>query len=584
VTRSAEAYRLSRRTLLGTGALATTSLLAQGPPNLNLGSRRPNVVFIITDDQGWWDLSLHGNRGLATPNMDRIAREGCEFTRFYASPVCTPTRASLMTGRYYQRTGAIDTYRGLDTLDAEETTLGQVFQRAGYRTACIGKWHLGRYMRYHPQNRGFGEFFGFWQYGHINRYNDSDELWEGRTPVKTTGYVTDVLTDRAFDFLRSPSSDPYLLYLAYNAPHWPYLVGDPEITRHWKPGMRIEDARIYGMVRQVDESIGKILNAIDEKNTIVVFMSDNGGVSRAFQAGLRGYKGSVYEGGVRVPFFVRWPGKIAPGTALNTPGHAIDILPTLTGLAGIPLKTARPLDGVDLSESIRTGKDGAGGRYLYHQWNRNRPLLEVDPTKQGLDRASWAICSPEGWKLHQSGELYNLTTDPGEANNVAAREPARVRELDREFRRWFVDVTNRRYGRVPIQAGRLDENPVEIDMTWANVSGGAEVRVRNYNRDSIAGLMSGARAEWNVEFTRAGRYRVQLEYGAAQSGARARLSSSGKAVDHLLTETPSGTVFRTDVGPELVAEHSGPATVVLEGVNVQKPESVQVHKIWLTHV
>jgi arylsulfatase A-like enzyme len=157
---------MTRRGFLGgTAALWTGKATAAG---------KPNFVFILTDDQGWFDLGVNGNPHIETPNIDKLAAEGVRFTHFYASPVCTPTRAALMTGRHYQRTGAVDTYLGRDTLDSRETTMGNVFQNAGYRTACIGKWHLGRYMKYHPNHRGFDEYFGFWQYGFMNRYDDSD--------------------------------------------------------------------------------------------------------------------------------------------------------------------------------------------------------------------------------------------------------------------------------------------------------------------------------------------------------------------------------------------------------------------------
>jgi arylsulfatase A len=163
---------------------------------------RPNVVLIMTDDQGWFELGVHGNPYIETPNMDRLAAEGVRFNRFYASPVCTPTRASLMTGRHYQRTGAIDTYMGRDTLSADEITLAQVFQSQGYRTGQFGKWHLGRYMKYHPNQRGFDEYFGFWQYGFTNRYMDPDQLFLNREPVINIGYITDVLTDQAIAFIK----------------------------------------------------------------------------------------------------------------------------------------------------------------------------------------------------------------------------------------------------------------------------------------------------------------------------------------------------------------------------------------------
>lgn len=244
--------------------------------------------------------------------MDRLASEGVRFTHFYASPVCSPTRASLMTGRHYQRTGAVDTYLGRDVMHSDEVTLGQVFQKSGYRTGCFGKWHLGRYMKYHPQNRGFDDYFGFWQYGFINRYDDSDELWSGKQPILTRGYISDVLTDQAIGLVEENRNRPFLLYLPYNAPHAPHLVPDRFIDPYLKLGVPLAEARIYGMIECLDGNIGRLLKAVDDRglreDTIVLFMSDNGGVGHFDKVGLRGFKGSCFGEVCVSPFSLAGPG------------------------------------------------------------------------------------------------------------------------------------------------------------------------------------------------------------------------------------------------------------------------------------
>ncbi len=265
---------------LGTGQGAVPGLYA---------GERPNVVLVLTDDQGWWDMGAHGNPVIRMPNMDRQAAEGVEFTSFYASPVCTPTRAALLTGRHYQRTGAVDTYMGRDTLSSEEVTLGEVFQRAGYRTGIFGEWHLGGYMKYHPNHRGFQAFFGFWQYGFIHHYQDPAELFHNGNPVATSGYITDILTDRAIDFLQAPGERPFSLHLPYNAPHSPYLVPDEEIEPYLAAGLPLREARIYGMITRIDRNLGRLLQAIDDadlrEKTIVIFRWTTGAKRRIPSAG-----------------------------------------------------------------------------------------------------------------------------------------------------------------------------------------------------------------------------------------------------------------------------------------------------------
>ena len=324
------------------------AVLNSGAATVYAAQDRPNVVLIMTDDQGWWDVGANGNPDIETPVMDSIARDGVMFTRFYASPVCAPTRAALMTGRYYHRTGVFDTYCGRDTLNTNEITLAQMFQRKGYKTGMFGKWHLGRYMKYHPVERGFDEYLGFWQYGFINRYFDSDELFHNKTPVITEGYVTDVLTDAAVSFIKQNADKPFFVYLPYNVCHYPFWVPDPYIEKYLKKGLSLTNARIYGMLDNADENIGRVLKTLDDiiaaDNTLVIFMTDNGGISDHFRAGLRGQKGTVYEGGVRVPFFARWPGHFPAGVKVDAMAQHIDIFPTLCEVIGADLPTDRKID------------------------------------------------------------------------------------------------------------------------------------------------------------------------------------------------------------------------------------------------
>ncbi|MEJ7606887.1 MAG: sulfatase-like hydrolase/transferase [Bryobacteraceae bacterium] len=335
---------MTRRDLLRTAAAVPALSYAQ--------PAKPNVVLIMTDDQGWFDLGVNGNPHIRTPNIDRLAAEGCRFTNFYCSPVCSPTRASLMTGRHYQRTGAIDTFLGRDVMDQSEVTMGQVFQKAGYRTGCTGKWHLGRYMRYHPNERGFDEYFGFWQYGFINRYEDSDELWDNKRKVRVHGYVTDVLTNGRSDLFATIAASLLPVPALQRASTFRSRTNTSSPI--WR-GLPLREARIYGMVTCIDENVGRLLKEVD-KNTIVIFMTDNGGVSNFHKAGLRAGKGTCYEGGIRAPFIARWPENIPAGAVTDAMAQHIDVLPTLCELVGIAPPSGRALDGKSIASIL--GREG----------------------------------------------------------------------------------------------------------------------------------------------------------------------------------------------------------------------------------
>jgi len=569
-------FALPLAALLGVGGVLLAFILT-GAAAANRTPAPPNVVLIFTDDQGWFSVGVNGNQVIKTPNMDRIAREGVRFNRFYATPVCTPTRAGLLTGRYYQRTGAYDTYMGRDTLRADEVTLGDLFHSRGYRTGIFGKWHQGRYMRYHPNNRGFDEFFGFWQYGFINRYMDSDELWHNRQPVVTTGYVTDVLTDQAIRFVRQNRKRPFFLYLPYNAPHGPHLVPDRYIAPYLKQGVPLPDARIYGQITSIDDNLGRLLKTLEETglaaNTVVIFMTDNGGVSHYLKAGLRGNKGSVYEGGVRVPFFARWPGHFPAGAQVNVLAEYVDLFPTFAELIGAPLPKDRKIDGKSLLQHLRRGRGPRLHNYLYHQWNRVRPN----------DHDNWAVQDGR-WKLVK-GALYDLDRDPGEKTDVAAAHPAIAKRLRRRFQRWFADVTKgQAYDRVPIEVGRPDENPVELDITWAEPVGKqVKPQYRHYIRDTVDRWSERDDfIRWKIDATRAGRYAVTFSYGCddADAGGRFRIQAGDSAVTGSSASTGGRLIFQTRrIG--VLRLPKGPQTLEIHATKIVGNEPFALHKVWL---
>ena len=437
--------------MLGTGTLASAQT-----------RRPPNIILILTDDQGWWDVGLHGNKDIDTPVMDRLAKESVEFTHFYVSPVCAPTRASLMTGRHYLRTGIYNTRFGGDTMHADEITIAQVLQKAGYHTGIFGKWHLGPHHPYTPHERGFDDALTFAS-GHVERLYYPDQLAYNGRHIEARGYITDILTDSAIAFVRQNRERPFFLYLAYNVPHEPHIIDDKHFEKYLKKGLSIDEARLYGMVTRCDENIGQVLAALDAEklrdDTVVFFMSDNGGISKHFKAGLRGNKGSAWEGGVRVPFYARWPGKFPAGARTDSMGCHIDLFPTICEIAGASLP--RPdIDGKSLLPMLRQGSGKSPHEYVFHIWDRFRPTLN----------SNWSI-SDGKYKLVKK-ELFDLENDPGESRNIAAANPQIAAHLKETFVAWLADVTRgQKFQPAAIQVGRADENPVEMQASWAVIDG-----------------------------------------------------------------------------------------------------------------
>ena len=538
-------------------ALGVASLLARA-------ETKPNIVLIVTDDQGWWDLGIHGNQEIDTPNLDRLAAESVELTRFYVQPVCAPTRAGLMTGRHYLRTGLYNTRFGGDTLHLGEHTLAEALRQAGYRTGMFGKWHLGEYRRFHPDQRGFDESV-FFSAGHTERYWEPDALLNNGRPVSVRGHITDVLTDAASTFVRANQDRPFFLYLAYNVPHSPLLVSDALHEKYRAKGVASNDARIYGLVEQCDAAIGRLLAVIDsaglDQNTVVVFMSDNGGVSRHFRAGLRGGKASVYEGGVRSPFFARWPGRFEAGRKTDARGSHLDLFPTLLEIAGGAAPAERALDGKSLLPLLTGATDESPHERLFHIWDRHAPSIE----------SRWAVASPR-YKLVGS-ELYDLEADPGEQQDIAAREPAIASALRQEFTEWLAEATaGRTFEPVAIPVGDSLEDPIDLLPSWARHKGQhasvTQPRHRGpvppaplgsrpveestvytfggYYWDTIEGWKEpGESVTWKIDVANAGEYEISLVYGCDldDAGGEFAVSIAGGELRSTVKPTPGRTFF-----------------------------------------
>ena len=399
-------------------------------------ARKPNVLFILTDDQGYGDLSLHHNPYVETPNMDRIGREGTQFNRFYVSPLCAPSRASFLTGRYHLRTGVVSVSNGLEIMNPQEQTMGELFKENGYRTGCFGKWHNGEHLPNHPNGQGFEEFFGFCA-GHWSNYFDT-HLDHNGTMEPTKGYITDVLTDRAIAFIKQHKDRPFLCYVPYNAPHGPFQVPDSYFNKYKAKGLPDDLAAIYGMVDNLDVNIGRLMHTLQALNldqeTIVIFTTDNGPNGHRFNGGMKGIKGSVDEGGVRVPFFMRWPGKIKPKLIRPIAAH-IDLLPTLREMLGLRSAEKPAYDGISLAQSILTDQVSIPtNRLIYtHVAQLDKELYPV-PGAIRSRQFRWV-------NTRQEMSLYDMTTDSVQTSNLIQQYPDKARDFEQQYSRWFGEVS-----------------------------------------------------------------------------------------------------------------------------------------------
>jgi arylsulfatase A-like enzyme len=393
--------------------------------------RIPNILMVVADDQGWGDLSSSGNPQLATPHLDGLARDGAKLERFYVCPVCAPTRAELLTGRWHLRGGVHDVSRGGERLNADEETVAQVLSRAGYVTGAFGKWHNGTQWPHHPRAFGFGEFCGFTS-GHWGTYFDAVLESEGK-PVVAKGYLTDDLVGRAMDFVSRHRERPFFCYLAMPVPHSPMQVPEEAWRRQEAReltvlgGERSEAEKRFtkaalAMCEHLDAGMGRLLGHLDglglREDTLVIYCSDNGPNNVRWNGGMRGIKGSVDEGGVRSVCYVRWPRRIAAGTVVRRVCGAVDVLPTIVEAAGLSAAPKRPLDGRSVLPLLLDPAAEWEERPVFSHWNG----------KTGVRSGRW--------RLDAVGRLYDMEVDPGQTRDVAAVHAEVAGELRRRVGEW----------------------------------------------------------------------------------------------------------------------------------------------------
>lgn len=449
---------------------------------------KPNIILILADDMGYGDMGLFNGGLNETPVLDHLAQEGTCLTQHYtASPVCNPSRACLLTGRYPHRTGSIDTFDHLggERLSLRERTIADILQNAGYATGLVGKWHNGTIGdAYHPTRRGFDEFFGFrggWQF-----YFDSRIEHNGRRVSPNGQYLTDRLTDEAVDFVTRHRKEPFFLHLAYNCPHFPIEAPETDVAPFTATGQFNKGvSALYGMIRNMDRNIGRLLDTVKRlglsDNTVVLFTSDNGPdfggepaeySLRRFNCNYHGSKGRVYEGGIRLPMILRWPAGLPGRRTMDAMVHLSDWLPTILAMGGVTLPADNlPLDGWDVLPVLR-GESGKVNTRRFWQFNRYYPCVGSNAAMRDGD---WKIVRPVAPQTHREMdgdldfrfkqnpdllteimpapsraelsygpplpvELYNLRADPGERNDLAAQEPERTARMLRELETWFEEV------------------------------------------------------------------------------------------------------------------------------------------------
>lgn len=510
-------------------------------------SRPPNVVLILSDDQGFGDIHSHGNDQIHTPVLDRLAMQGARFDRFFVSPVCAPTRASLLTGRYFLRTGVVEVVPDhLATMQLDEVTLAEVFRQADYATGLFGKWHLGKWYPYHPNVQGFDEFVGF-RSGAWGDYFDPTLEHNGKqNPMK--GYITDTLTDRALDFIEKHRAKPFFCYIPYNVPHSPFQVPDRYFDKYKAQGLDDRTAAVYGMCENMDENVGRILAKLEKlklvEDTIVVFLTDNGPNGARYNAGMRGRKGKVDEGGVRVPMFVRWPGHIIPGTVVREIAADIDVFPTLVELCRIDMPKTKPLDGKSLAPLLLRHEIRWPERTLFS--------VRMDEQPGGPRRIAGIAARTPRWRLTVYGDkaqLYDMIADPGQKQDVAARHTQVAAKLRDAIERWYAEVTADALPRVPIPVGYEVEPVVRLGAPEAHLRG--TISVKGKVAWDINWIHTWTSTNdyvwWDLDVVRQGMHKVSIIYVNPHQDipVKARIEVGDTSIDTVLPARPPSGLSST---------------------------------------
>lgn len=507
-------------------ACGLAALLAVSAPAAERVAVRPNLLVVLTDDQGWGDLSINGNQNIRTPNIDSIGRQGAVLDRFFVNSVCAPTRAEFLTGRYHSRGGVRGVSTGQERLNTDEKTIADAFKAAGYATGAFGKWHNGTQWPYHPNARGFDEFYGFTS-GHWAEYFNALVERNGE-PVRGRGYIIDDLTDQALKFIEQNRTQPFFCYVPFNTPHSPWSVPAENWNRfkdHPVPQRGHDGEKenlpvtrcVLAMTENIDWNVGRLLRKLDElmiaDNTIVIYFSDNGPNSVRWNGGMKGTKGSTDEGGLRSPFLIRWPGKIPAGTFVREITGAIDLLPTLTRLARVDRVGTKPLDGRDISPLLLgTARDWSDRQIVSHH-NGNVSVRT------------------QRFRLDARGALFDMEADPNQRTDVSTQHPQVAATLQKAVANWRADVFgpgatapeggNRKAGRAalaatddrPFPVGYRERPRTPLPARDGVPHGQVRRSVTSPNASYFTHWTStDDRMTWDIEVQQTGRYLLEVYY------------------------------------------------------------------------
>lgn len=502
---------------------------------LSLGAAPPNVILIMTDDQGYGDFGVHGNELINTPHLDQLARESASMSDFYVSPVCSPTRANLMTGRYNYRTGVVDTFKGRSMMHASEYTIAEALADAGYATGIFGKWHLGDNYPLRASDQGFQESYvhrggGLGQPSepieNARRYTNPI-LFHNDQQIETRGYCTDLYFEAAARFINHAVDEetPFFAYIATNAPHSPFHDVPEALYQKYRamdlsPIMRDKNgdqdtvARIFAMIENVDENIGYLMDQLArrdvDRDTIVIYLNDNGPNGDRFTGPFRGQKNNVFEGGIRSPLWMRWPARLTPSTTSDRVAAHYDIMPTILAATGVAKPTNLELDGRSLLPLLEGKSPAWADRDIIVQAHRgDAPIAEHN---FAMRSQNWKLLRHSGFRNEQPDpavpfELYDMTADQSETHNLAAQRPQIVSAMRARYQAWFEDVSSTRPDNYAPPRMRLGNEQNHL------------LTLSSQNRRAI-----GDDYEWHIATDAPGEYQIDLEWAEPGSAKEIVLS------------------------------------------------------------
>ncbi|MDA1013196.1 MAG: arylsulfatase [Planctomycetota bacterium] len=523
-----------------------------------IANDKPNVVIVITDDQGYGDLSCHGNPVLKTPEIDKLHAESVRLTDYHVAPTCSPTRCAFLTGHWTNRTGVWHTIMGRSMLRENEVTMGQVFKDAGYATGMFGKWHLGDNYPYRPEDRGYTEVMrhggggvgqtpDYWD----NAYFDGS-YWHNGTPEPVNGFCTDVFFDYAKRFIKTQkqAGKPFLAYIATNAPHGP-MHSPEEFSKPYQK-LNVGLANFYGMIANIDDNVGKLRAFLDAeeltRNTIFIFTTDNGSSSgwQTFNAGMRAGKGSEYDGGHRVPFFVHWPaGGLAVGRNVTPITAHVDVLPTLIDLCGVASPKGVKFDGTSIAALLQPK--------LKAPWPDRILVTDSQRVKDPIKWRKSAVMTSQ-WRLINGKELYDIEADPGQKRDIAAVHPQVVNSLRTFYDKWWAELEPTFKDSTAIYLGHPRDNPARLTShDWITTNS------TPWNQSQVRQAMTGAgnTGFWNVKIVADGDYEIRLRRwpeeadqaidaalapGSDVPGVKAYRTAPGKAIKPVLATVNIGRI------------------------------------------